>query len=1460
MVDKRNEIKKNVMEWIKNWRSQHPEVPDGLLEGENRKRFYIELQNEVINQIGDFGENEISPNAQLVLYSGPEWQDVQAFCEASNGQYYMISHTPANVLWEGWFVNAVRECIGEADPKNSPITTRFLSGKDINRVRINQYAMDDTTILCMDDFLSYNVVLAGLEQGDICYVVGPKLTMQSVGMLTEVPLALNSLLEDGRNLPSEFHVYNNIVDINGNLSFGPPVDINNARLFYSESGQINAIALTDLLGLGTYAPNNYALSTTYSDLITILNTHEFSDISKAIDSSVTFLDVNGTTIGRSYFNNNLDGMLQGSIPSSYAFSVNTGDLIRAQNALGTAGLQAELAKATIYLDVEGNAVGTSFDGTLLDSYFSRGISADGAIPVVVGDLPANTMLKNWFTKDAMNSMYGSQFANLSQTDRDILYETQCNLMIETGEYRPFDDIDLYTRYLNNSGKSMSELDTFEHQMLDHIAQLSEKTSRSFYKVNQFVEESVGVLQSPIGAAAGTVLLSEYLAKSSVDMIKRSNDAFENGRFNEGIGIALGWAADETITLVGGAALSATLIAAASTVIASPLAILVAAVAICAVCYHDAGVLGDIVNEFMVNFGMNYDAQLSANEKPSILHFTNPRGDGYDMYYGTSARDIILGNEWNDKVYAAEGDDIIYTHGGTDEIHGGIGDDYIVGGKGNDYLAGDAGDDKYVFYLGDGNDTICDIEHDVSKGRNDRIIFGEGINPNNLTVDRYGDHLYIKYSDSDSIVVKDAYNWQNADGKAFVENIRFADGTIWNSDKINKEAAIRYGSDENDYMEGYANASGYDDNETLHGLNGDDKIVGNSGEDTLYGDAGNDEIHGGDGDDVIIGGLGDDYLAGDNGNDEYRLYLGNGNDTIYDIEYNLTKGRDDRIKFGAGISADNILVDRIGDHLYIEYSGMDSIVVKDAYHRQNADGRAFVEKLVFADGTAWDTDKINKEAAIRFGTDDNDLMQGYACASGYDGNEELHGLGGNDKLLGNDGDDILYGDAGNDEIHGGNGNDTIIGGVGNDYLLGEAGNDTYIMNIGSGSDTIYDIDYDISKGRNDSIKFGSGIKAENILVDRSGDNLYIKYSDTDTITVKDAYHRQNANGRAFVENLVFADGTVWNAEKINKEAAIRFGTEDNDYMVGYASASGYDDDEELHGLGGNDTLRGDDGEDKLYGDEGNDELRGGNGDDIIVGGTGNDTLNGDNGNDTYIFNIGDGKDTISDLENPNVNGRNDRIVFGEGINREDVTINRNGSHLIISYSDTDKITVSNAFHPSFSDGRAQIEKVEFNDSSIYSINYNTVSLELIQSAVTEDIEEDVIVDQTELLTDTDEVPEDTETLAEVEEIADAEETADVEEITDDTDALAEVVESAVESDETEDNIESMASLANEFMSEQEDEDSVISDESSIMNEIDNMVNLAIQDMSEDASGNVGESEDLFGDSSSSDYDQLWVVNE
>lgn len=107
-----------------------------------------------------------------------------------------------------------------------------------------------------------------------------------------------------------------------------------------------------------------------------------------------------------------------------------------------------------------------------------------------------------------------------------------------------------------------------------------------------------------------------------------------------------------------------------------------------------------------------------------------------------------------------------------------------------------------------------------------------------------------------------------------------------------------------------------------------------------------------------------------------------------------------------------------------------------------------------------------------------------------------------------------------------------------------------------------------------------------------------------------------------------------------------------------------------GNSGNDILLGGDGNDFLYGDltentdipvtEGNDYLDGGaqddviygnGGDDILIGGKDNDILYGGEGSDIYIYNRGDGRDTIIE----DLNSKNNILRFGAGISASDVTL-------------------------------------------------------------------------------------------------------------------------------------------------------------------------------------------------------------
>ena len=102
----------------------------------------------------------------------------------------------------------------------------------------------------------------------------------------------------------------------------------------------------------------------------------------------------------------------------------------------------------------------------------------------------------------------------------------------------------------------------------------------------------------------------------------------------------------------------------------------------------------------------------------------------------------------------------------------------------------------------------------------------------------------------------------------------------------------------------------------------------------------------------------------------------------------------------------------------------------------------------------------------------------------------------------------------------------------------------------------------------------------------------------------------------------------------------------------ANAAGLAGDDYLDGGAGNDTLVGEGGGDILYGGAGDDVISGGAGDDILVGGPGFDVLAGGSGKDTYVFNRGDGIETVLDVPSGS-SSEASVVVFGEGISRADI---------------------------------------------------------------------------------------------------------------------------------------------------------------------------------------------------------------
>ena len=608
--------------------------------------------------------------------------------------------------------------------------------------------------------------------------------------------------------------------------------------------------------------------------------------------------------------------------------------------------------------------------------------------------------------------------------------------------------------------------------------------------------------------------------------------------------------------------------------------------------------------------------------------------------GTEFDDIIYANGGNDTVNAGIGDDTIYGEAGFDTLYGENGNDVLIGGTGNDRLEGGLGDDTYIYNVGDGLDTI----YDDNRGNtdNDTIKFGEGISFSDITFSRKDNNLIMTlFNDITQRVII-----QNFFSSSYyqVEKLEFADGTTVPLTERGFEFIQNDGAD------------------NVSGTNYDDTIYGKGGNDTIYGYSGND---------TLIGGKGNDRLEGSYGDDTYIWNLGDGFDTIYD--YNGGNTDNDTIKFGEGISFEDLSFERDGNSLIIHVNNdrTQGIKIQDYYSSTYYK----VEKLEFADGTIIET------STITVATDRSDALAAQNI-TGTDNNDTLTGGNFGDTLSGNSGDDVVDGKGGNDTIYGYSGNDTLIGGKGNDRLEGSYGDDTYIWNLGDGFDTIYD--YNGGNTDNDTIKFGEGISFEDLSFERDGNSLiiYVNNDKTQGIKIQDYYSSYSQ-----VEKLKFADESVVETSTV----AV---TIDRSDALAAQNITGTDNNDILIGGNFGDTLTGNDGDDVIDGGAGNDTLKGNSGNDTLIGGKGNDRLEGSYGDDTYIWNLGDGFDTIYDYNGGNTD--NDTIKFGEGISFEDLLFERDGNDLVI-YVNNDKtqgITIQNYYS-----GYSQVEKLEFADGTI-----------------------------------------------------------------------------------------------------------------------------------------------------------------
>lgn len=566
------------------------------------------------------------------------------------------------------------------------------------------------------------------------------------------------------------------------------------------------------------------------------------------------------------------------------------------------------------------------------------------------------------------------------------------------------------------------------------------------------------------------------------------------------------------------------------------------------------------------FGEAGDDQLDGGDGDDRL----AGGDGNDFEAGGAGNDSIAGGIGADQLDGGDGADELDGGDGNDTEAGGGGNDLLLGGAGNDILEGDGGadvleggdgKDAYEFNFGDGADTIDDSSTGPDASTLD---FGSNISADDLelepgslmiNVGTNGDSIHIKNFD-----IRDPYS------NPTFESFNFADGT-----SLNWAQFLALGF-------------------TVNGTNGDDNLWGADGGDIIDAKGGNDFVQARDGDDFMLGGSGDDVIWAQGGADtidagsgDDHIYGGRGNDTyIFDpltagplpngaltgvdfiVDYDPTAGNVDTIELGYNPA--DFKITRDSSNVYL--AGINPSLLQITIGNQiKADYR--IESIEFADGTTWDVARLfeNSRGVLNL----TSTLPGATT-----------------------GDDILTGTASNQAIIGGAGNDVLTAAGTNDELQGGAGSDTYVINRFFGQALVFDFD-DGSNGA-DSIQFGTGILASNTAITRDNFNLYLTNS-SGKVTISNWFSGQEFQ----LEQVVFADGTTWNAATMLSQATV--------VLTGSASYFGTDGDDVIAGVDG--------AADKIYGLEGDDTITltagRANGD----GSVGGDMVDGGLGNDTYI---------------------------------------------------------------------------------------------------------------------------------------------------------------------------------------------------------------------------------------------------
>lgn len=577
------------------------------------------------------------------------------------------------------------------------------------------------------------------------------------------------------------------------------------------------------------------------------------------------------------------------------------------------------------------------------------------------------------------------------------------------------------------------------------------------------------------------------------------------------------------------------------------------------------VIGANQEKLIIDWAYLFDVTTGA-PKHTIDEVRFQNGTVWDVQYlidyflaSTTSADTILGYEWRA--------------------------DRIDGGAGNDVLRGLLGGDTYVFDRGYGNDRIG-FDENFFRDDTEFLEFGPGIRFSDVSIERAEKLVNGRYSYDWVFSVAGATDTLTLETNEFDYEI-----TAFRSARFLGDGLFKTWADlQSHYV-------------TTHQTVGNDQFTGFAGLAVIDTGLGNDTINA-NGAARARGGIGNDTYTAQPG--LAPVIIDDGGSTA-DL---------DTLEFKAGVLPSEVVITRAAN--------LNDLIVTSSLHFDSSirivnalvSTSQAIEQFRFADGTIWNAAEIATRT--------------------------LPSLAELNPIIGTAGNDTLVGQGGLPEL--------LDGKAGNDRMTGGDGDDTYLYTAGYGNDVIVE---PFGYQDTDTVRLNGLLPAAVTLL-RRGPDLVVQLGSGETLTVEGHFVDGVSTVDDGIEELVFADGTVWGRADIATRAWIQ-GTAATD---------------DLSDTSGSDTL---------------------------AGAGADDILRISAGSDTVRYAAGDGNDIVYDQSSSTTDI--DRLVL-LGINPGNVEGTHNGTRLDIRVVSTGHvITVADQFFSTSSN--FGFEEILFADGTVWN---------------------------------------------------------------------------------------------------------------------------------------------------------------